>query len=331
MGSCVNPCVPSLAWVRLGNRHAVQHYAMRAFIIFLSGAAVALLCVWPASCVPGRLAVSAKHTFSSFDPPRGPAAEVQFDAGRLKLADADLDQVLNLYQEISARTLIRATNLPPVKISLHNQTPLTRVETLQLLDTTLMQNGITMVLVGDATVKAVPNREAIFEIPPTIQARAEELPDSSSYMTCTIALKKAPADQMMGMLGLVSRMQKSIVYVPTGNLLILRDYSSNIRQMLRLIQQADRDPLHWLDVLNPVTNTAGRASMNTPPEATDAGRFPESRLKACPRDSQNPRLRRRISWSGEHMRPRMWRSAPRRPLLPAHIQFLLEHTGAAPL
>ena len=73
---------------------------------------------------------------------------VRFEAGMLKLADADLEQVLNLYQELSARTVIRGTNLPPVKISLHNQTPLTRVETLQLLDTALVQNGITMVLVG---------------------------------------------------------------------------------------------------------------------------------------------------------------------------------------
>ena len=143
-----------------------------------------------------------------------------------------------------------------MRISLHNQTPLTRVETLQLLDTTLFQNGITMVLVGDASVKAVPNFQAGSEVPPTIDVRAGELPDSCSYMTCTVALKKARADQVTAMCGMVSRMPKSVIYVPTGNLLILRDYSANIRQMLHLIQQADREPLPWLDILSPATNPA---------------------------------------------------------------------------
>jgi type II secretory pathway component GspD/PulD (secretin) len=236
---------------------------MKNFLFFLSGAAVALLCVWLATSGAGRPSVPPKHTFSSFDPPTGPAAAVRFDTGVLKLADADLDQILNLYQEVSLRTVIRATNLPAVKISLHNQTPLTPVETLQLLDTTLEQNGITMVLVGDASVKAVPNRDARSETPPTIDPAAGELPDSSSYMTCTIRLRKADPDQVVKMLGMVSRMPNSIVYVPTGHVLILRDYSSSIRQMLHLIQQAENQLLPWGNALTPAaappaTNPAAR-------------------------------------------------------------------------
>jgi type II secretory pathway component GspD/PulD (secretin) len=231
---------------------------MKSLILFLSGAAVALICVWLASSGPDRKAGPTKNTFSSFDPPRGSAAAVQFDTGALKLADADLEQVLNLYQEVSARTVLRATNLPQVKISLRNQTPLTRVETLQLLDTALEQNGVTMVLVGDASVKAVPNRNARSETPPVIDPKAGELPDSSSYMTCTIRLNKANPDQVVGMLGTVSRMGNSVVYVPTGKVLILRDYSSSIRQMLPLIQKAENQLLPWGDSLIPATNRQAR-------------------------------------------------------------------------
>jgi hypothetical protein len=63
---------------------------MRILMIFLSGAAVALVCVWLASCSGVRLSGSNKQSFSSFDPPRGPAAALQFDVGMLNLADADL-------------------------------------------------------------------------------------------------------------------------------------------------------------------------------------------------------------------------------------------------
>jgi type II secretory pathway component GspD/PulD (secretin) len=241
--------------------------AMKNVVLFLSGAAVALLCVWLVSSGAGRPSGPPKHTFSSFDPPTGPAAVVRFEAEMLKLADADLEQMLNLYQDVSARTVLRATNLPPVKISLQNQTPLTRVETLQLLDTTLEQNGITMVLVGDASVKAVPNRAARSETPPTIDPEAGELPDSSSYMTCTVRLKKANPDQVVQMLSMSSRMQNSVIYVPSGSVLILRDYSSSIRQMLHLLQQADNQPLPWGNSITPATNTPGRRSgtAGTPP------------------------------------------------------------------
>jgi len=243
---------------------------MRSLIMFISGAAVALICVWVASSRPGRLSGPQKHTFSSFDPPKGPAAVVQFDAGKLKLADADLDQVLNLYQEVSARTVIRGANLPQVKISLRNQTPLNRVETLELLDTTLVQNGITMVLVGDASVKAVPNSQAGLETPPTFDARAEDLPDSSSYMTCTVRLKNAQADQAVRMLALAARMPNSVIYVPSGNLLILRDYAANIRHMLQLLEQADRKLLPWAGSPSAATPGAGGPSA----AGTPAGKRP---------------------------------------------------------
>jgi type II secretory pathway component GspD/PulD (secretin) len=231
---------------------------MKSLIIFLSGAAAALVCVWMAWCAAGRLSGPQKHSFSSFDSPSGAAAALQFDKGMLKMADADLEQVFNLYQEVSARTLIRGPNLPPVKISLHNQTPLTRVETLQLLDTALVQNGITMVLVGDSSVKAVPNGQARSETPPSIDLGAEELPDSSSYMTCTVRLRHADPREVVDVLAPMSRMPKSIICMPAEKRIILCDYSANIRQMLLLLQQVDRPSLPWADMMKPGTNTSGK-------------------------------------------------------------------------
>jgi type II secretory pathway component GspD/PulD (secretin) len=242
----------------LGNRWAKTPSAARGLILFLSGTAAALVCVWLTSLAASRQSGPQKHTFSSFDPPRGDAAKLQFDTGKLLLADADLDQLLNLYQEVSARTVIRGPNLPKVKISLHNQNPLTRVETLQLLDTTLVENGITMVLAGDASVKAVQNGQAQNEPPPTIELGDDELPDSSSYMTCTVALKnKAEMRDVVEVLMPFSRAPKSIIAMPSSHLLILRDYSANIRQMLQLIPQVDRPSLPWVDLMKPSPKTAG--------------------------------------------------------------------------
>jgi hypothetical protein len=66
------------------------------------------------------------------------------------------------------------------------------------------------------------------------------------------------------MLAMSARMQNSVIYVPNGNVLILRDYSSSIRQMLHLLQQAENQLLPWgnspTPAARPSTNTPGRRS-----------------------------------------------------------------------
>ena len=49
------------------------------------------------------------------------------------------------------------------------------------------------------------------ETPPTIEVSADELTDSSSFMTRSVRVKYAKADQVVRMLGIVARMQNSII------------------------------------------------------------------------------------------------------------------------
>jgi type II secretory pathway component GspD/PulD (secretin) len=231
---------------------------MKALICFVSGGVVALVCVWLASCHGESAAGTAKHGFSSFDPPHGEAAAVQFEAGKLNLTNADLEQMMKLYQDVSARTVIRGPGLKPLSVTLVNQTALTRVETLQLLDTVLAENGITMVVVGDSWVKAVASRDAGAETPPSIDPTMVELPDSSSLMTCTVQLKNADPQQVVQSLTYAAGTQNSIIYVPSGKMLILRDYSSNVRRMLEIVKREERKQSSLTDILKPGTNAAGK-------------------------------------------------------------------------
>src|SRR5262245_51692337 len=75
------------------------------------------------------------RTFSSFDPPT--PGEKQMAVHSIKFDQAEIVPVLNLYAEISGRSIVRAGNLPDVKITFSNQTPMTAVEALQALDTVL--------------------------------------------------------------------------------------------------------------------------------------------------------------------------------------------------
>jgi type II secretory pathway component GspD/PulD (secretin) len=182
------------------------------------------------------------RTYSSLDRPEARSHQEVLAKGSLRFEEADVLQVLKLYQELSGRTVIRAGALPVAKISLQNETPFTRLEVLQALDTVLAENGITMILLGSKFVKAVPSAQAPSEAAPEIDFPADQLPESSSYMVYVVQLKHRRPSEVAMALQPFARMPNSIVALKDADLLILRDYSSNIRRMLQVLERIDREP-----------------------------------------------------------------------------------------
>jgi type II secretory pathway component GspD/PulD (secretin) len=188
---------------------------------------------------PAEEIPAAGVTFSSLDAPDPRQDREAFAPGQLRFDDVDLAPVLDVYQELSHRTIIRASTLPPVKITLRNQTPLTRRETLQALDTVLAQNGITMIPLGTKWMKAVPAAQAATESPPVIELPLDLLPNSSSYMMYVVELKNRKPSEIVPVLQPLQKMPNAILACDREGILILRDYSSNIRQMLLVLERID--------------------------------------------------------------------------------------------
>ena len=201
------------------------------------------------------------RTFSSFDPPT--PAEKLLPAHAIKFEQADLVQVLNLYADISGRSIIRGPNLPDVKITFSNQTPMTSVEALQALDTVLAAQGIAMVILGTQYAKAVTAKEAFLEPGPVVELRPDQLPDSSSYLIYIVTLNKVKATDVSPVLAPFSKLPSSIIAMNGGmdnrpstqssfanlpmilgpkkhSILILRDYSSNVRRMLQVLDKLEQ-------------------------------------------------------------------------------------------
>jgi type II secretory pathway component GspD/PulD (secretin) len=195
-----------------------------------------------ASCCQSSHPDKIKQTFSSFDLPSEHAAKDMSATVTLSLQDAPIAEVLKNYEALSGRTVIHG-QLPEAVISVRHATPLNRIEALQILDTALALNGVTMVLSGDNAVKAVPTSAASNESPPNITLPPELLPESSSFMSRTVPLKNLRAIYVVPMLQPLSKMPNSLVAIQSHNLLLLRDYSSNIKQQLRLLEELERKPL----------------------------------------------------------------------------------------
>ncbi len=179
-------------------------------------------------------------TYSSFDTTSGTNAPLP--AHSIHFVQADLEQVLAVYQELSGRSIIRSPAVPPIKITFDNATPLTRVEALQALDNVLAANKIVMVYFGTKYVKVILAGEVSSESGPVVELPPELLPDSSSFLIYVVKLKNLKAEDAVSALMPFAKLPNGLIGMRGRDLLILRDYSSNVRRMVQILEELDADP-----------------------------------------------------------------------------------------
>ncbi len=176
-------------------------------------------------------------TFSSFDPPGGTNVVTP---RAIVFTNADIDRVFALYQDLSGRSVIRWPNVPNAKVTFENTTTMTRAEVLQALDTVLAAQNVAMIYLGTRYVKAVPSAQAPQEGGPVMEIPWEELPDSSSFLTYIAPLKHIKAAEAVSLLQPFAKLPNSIIGTRGYDVLFLRDYSSNVRRMMEVLEMADK-------------------------------------------------------------------------------------------
>jgi type II secretory pathway component GspD/PulD (secretin) len=111
---------------------------------------------------------------------------------------------------------------------------------LQALDNVLAAQNITMVYLGTRFVKAVPSAQAPQESAPVVEIPWQSLPDSSSYLIYIAPLKHIAADQAVSVLQPFAKMPNSIIGMKGSDVIILRDYASNVRRMMQVLETVDK-------------------------------------------------------------------------------------------
>jgi type II secretory pathway component GspD/PulD (secretin) len=164
-------------------------------------------------------------------------------AGLIKFQDADIAQVLEIYQELTGRTVLKPSSLPGTKVSIRTQTELTRAEAVQALDSILSMNGVTMTPQGTKFVKAVAEAQAGGAAAQFNDLPAELLPESGTYVTHVIQLTNASPNDMLPVLQQFAKAPNSIITIPSTGMLVLRDYAENVKRMLEMIAKLDVVPV----------------------------------------------------------------------------------------
>ena len=124
--------------------------------------------------------------------PTPAAGDEIFPAGLIKFASADLSQVMEIYQELSGRTILRSGSLPPTKITVRSQREASRTETIWMMDALFAINGVRMIPEGEKFVFALQNSPDVN--PPTIAPEAASMPAKEGANLPPGALKWLNAD-----------------------------------------------------------------------------------------------------------------------------------------
>jgi general secretion pathway protein D len=156
----------------------------------------------------------------------------------LKFFNAPIDQIFEKYSDLTGRTVLRPASLQ-ASITIINYTPLNRIEAIQALDGALALNGITMIPQGEKFVKAVLYTMALAEGANVAMFDAGQYPDAEQFVTHIVQLKTVKPSEVAQVLASFSKNPAGIVPIDSNQLLVLRDYASNIRRMLDLIKQVD--------------------------------------------------------------------------------------------
>ena len=159
--------------------------------------------------------------------------------GMIDFRAADLTQVLEIYSDMVKRTVLRPATLPAPTITLTTRGQLTMREGIQALEAVLALNGITMVNMGDKFVKALPEAQGN-----TAGARfdtnsAAQLPELGQYVTHVVQLKYARPSEMTAVLQPFLKIPNAILPIDSSQILVLRDYTENVKRMMELIERID--------------------------------------------------------------------------------------------
>lgn len=193
----------------------------------------------PGATVPdATMPAAVQPTLGAAAVPPVDDAEQIIPGGLIDFRNTPLEQVLVFYSELVNRTLLRPSTLPASQITLTTRTELTKREAIQALDSVLGLNGIAMINVDEKFVKAVPQPQAVQEAAPPDTRTAGQLPEFGPIITHVVQLRYTKPAEIAPALQPFAKLN-SILPVESSQILVLRDYTENIKRMLEMIERID--------------------------------------------------------------------------------------------
>ena len=171
-------------------------------------------------------------------PSKDEAEPIVIPAGHT-MQGVPLSALLEEYGRLVERTILAAQNLPKVTFDFKTNNPLTYQEARAFYETLLSQRQIAVIPLGEKFVQVIPAAEVSKTPPKFTTMSKDELPDGEIYIIKTVQLEHALPSELADVLNSYAKSPNAVQSIDSTKTLVLRDYSSNVKRMLELIELVD--------------------------------------------------------------------------------------------
>jgi general secretion pathway protein D len=156
---------------------------------------------------------------------------------KFNLQDADLAELVNHISGLTGKRFIYGAKVRQIKATVVSPEPVTLEEAYQAFLSILDANGMTLVPHG-RFLKIIDSGGVVTQATPVI-ARGEPVPDSDRFVTRLYRLEHVSTDEALALLGKFKSKDADIsVYAP-GKLLIITDTATQVRRLMRIVEEID--------------------------------------------------------------------------------------------
>ncbi|MSU58278.1 MAG: hypothetical protein EXS35_08875 [Pedosphaera sp.] len=173
-------------------------------------------------------------------PTSKPVEEETVPVGMINFVGAEVNQVMQEYARLIGRSILKSPSVAVGQpIFFKNETPLTKSEVKQAYEALLSLNGIAMVPMGDKFLKALLITEAQTGGGVISTNSAADLPEMGQYVSHVVQLKYIKPSEAVQAISTFSKNPGGILPLESSQILILRDYTENVKRMLEMIERID--------------------------------------------------------------------------------------------
>lgn len=159
----------------------------------------------------------------------------------LILSDESTLQVLELYEELTDKVVIRRQDVPSAKINFNSRGPISHDEAILALESLLTLNGLLLTDMGGRFVKAVPASSVNTHTPTMLEASTLDLEPSQQIYSKFFRLQyldsKTASDTVVA--PLISS-QSGLIAFPQANALLITDALINLQRIEKLLLDIDK-------------------------------------------------------------------------------------------
>ncbi|HEV8550190.1 MAG TPA: type II secretion system secretin GspD [Polyangiaceae bacterium] len=156
---------------------------------------------------------------------------------KFNLQDADLAELVNHISGLTGRRFIYGAKVRQIKATVVSPEPVSLDEAYQAFLSILEANGMTVVPHG--RFLKIIDSGGVVTSPTPIVSRGEPVPDADRYITRLYRLENASPDDIVTVLNKFKSKDGDITPYTPGRLLIITDTATQVRRLIRIIEEVD--------------------------------------------------------------------------------------------